>query len=56
MVNLQTVTAKDWNLAEVGPQTGFEDSQIEWIGKAFTEEGKKAVPSGGGGGGGDERQ
>jgi predicted amidohydrolase YtcJ len=51
IINLKAALAKEFNTTEVGPQTGFEDAQVEWIGKAFTDEGKKEAAAGGGGGG-----
>ena len=41
MTDLNASLAKEWNTPEVGVQFNFDDAQIEWIGKAFTEEGKK---------------
>lgn len=41
MIVLNASLAGEWGISEVGPQFGFEDDQIEWIGKPFTEEGKK---------------
>jgi predicted amidohydrolase YtcJ len=33
--------AKEWGVEAVGPQFTFEDSQLEWIGKAFTDDSKR---------------
>jgi hypothetical protein len=50
MINLKAGLAKDWSVSEIGPQTGFEDSQVAWIGKPFTDEGKAEAARAGGGG------
>ena len=33
--------ANQWGVEPVGHQYNFDDNQLEWIGKAFTDEGKK---------------
>ncbi len=38
---LNASLASQWGTAPVGPQYNFEDSEIEWIGKAFTPDGLK---------------
>jgi hypothetical protein len=41
MVALNATLAKEWGIPEIGRQFGFEDSQIEWIGKPFTDAAKR---------------
>jgi hypothetical protein len=41
MSNLNASLATEWGVPQVGPQFNFQDSQMEWIGKAFTEVGKR---------------
>ncbi len=38
---LNASLASEWETGPVGPQYNFEDSETEWIGKAFTPEGLK---------------
>jgi predicted amidohydrolase YtcJ len=38
---LNASLAKEWGVEPVGHQFGFEDKDVEWIGKAFSEQGKK---------------
>ena len=38
---LNASLASQWGTAPVGPQYNFEDSEMEWIGKAFTPDGLK---------------
>ena len=38
---LNASLAEEWGVESVGPQFNFDDSELQWIGKAFTEEGKK---------------
>ena len=38
---LNALLATEWQVEPVGYQYNFEDSEMEWIGKPFTEEGKK---------------
>jgi predicted amidohydrolase YtcJ len=38
---LNASLAKEWGVPEVGKQFNFEDSQLDWIGKSFSENGKK---------------
>jgi len=38
---LNASLASEWGVAPVGYEYNFDDSELEWIGKPFTEEGKK---------------
>ena len=38
---LNASLASEWGTAPVGNQYNFEDSEVEWIGKAFTPDGLK---------------
>jgi predicted amidohydrolase YtcJ len=51
MVNLNAVQAKDWGVPEIGMQFHFDDAQVAWIGKAFTEDGLREAGRAGNGGG-----
>jgi predicted amidohydrolase YtcJ len=38
---LNTSLASEWGVEPVGHQYNFDDNQLEWIGKPFTEDGKR---------------
>ena len=38
---LNASLASEWRVEPVGHQYNFDDSELEWIGKPFTEEGKR---------------
>jgi predicted amidohydrolase YtcJ len=40
-VALNESLAKEWGVPPVGPQFNFDDTAIEWIGKPFSEDGKR---------------
>ena len=40
VVALNASLAREWITEPVGTRFNFEDQQIEWIGKPFSEEGK----------------
>ena len=46
MVTLNASLAGEWAVPPVGNQFNFDDKQLEWIGKAFTEEGKREAGAG----------
>jgi hypothetical protein len=41
VVVLNEALASEWGKVPVGPQFSFEDSEVAWIGQAFTEAGKR---------------
>jgi hypothetical protein len=43
MAALDASLAKEWGIDPIGHQFNFEDHQVAWIGKAFSDEGKKAA-------------
>ena len=38
---LQPSLANEWGVGAVGHEYDFDDSQLDWIGQPFTEEGKR---------------
>jgi len=51
MVTLNGSLGKEWGTPEVGTQFHFDDTQVAWIGKAYTEEGLKEAAAAAKGGG-----
>ena len=38
---LQPSLANEWGVEAVGHEYNFDDSQLDWIGQPFTDEGKR---------------
>jgi cytosine/adenosine deaminase-related metal-dependent hydrolase len=41
VIVLNQSLASEWGTTPVGPDYNFEDSEVAWIGEAFTEEGRR---------------